>query len=106
MTNIQDVLRQAKAKIEDPDHWCTGEFALNAYGLPIAPGSNQAARWCSIGAIEAILEIPGTDTLRARLKLNRAAFDNFGHGVTIVNDHLGHEAVMRMYDEAIKLADD
>ena len=99
-----DILNEARATIADPERWVTGNYAVNQYGSTAHPWDNHAVRWCAIGAIEKV-KVPHQDwsgTAGAKQTLRRAALDLFSMSVPAVNDRLGHESVMSMYDHAIK----
>ena len=93
-----DVLCEAWALIEDPKHWCQGHFALDSKGNIVAPGSQAARRYCSIGATDAIQPRRGR-----RGWLRRAAMMLYAELPSTVNDTLGHSAVERMYALAVAI---
>lgn len=95
------ILKKAKTMIEDPENWWAG------LGNDCADGAE-----CAVTAIQNEGNHPGALGL-----LDQAAKDLFqpdrkkaddatveGWAAIIVNDTLGHEAVMQMYDRAIELA--
>lgn len=119
-TTVQ-VLERAKALIEDPDKFCRGSFAQDAEGLYVQPQSDEACRWCSKGAImrEAILAGEHVywkiecllDDAAVELygkELMRLAPINYPSLVDVnavgVNDVIGQEASLKVFERAIELA--
>lgn len=94
-------LERAKERIADSEDWTQRFFALapDGYG-----GHNscyernpKACKWCAVGSLRAE---PGLQATAERF-LYDAAVDLYDRSPYLVNDKLGHEAVMRMYDRAI-----
>jgi hypothetical protein len=92
MTTL-DVLRDARAIIEDPARWWQGSAA-----------NETCTRFCAMGAIRIGLgrwDDVGTAAWEA---LDAASGDLHGYALSLVsrvNDQVGHEAVLRVYDRAI-----
>jgi hypothetical protein len=102
---VTEVLKRARAVIEDPDHWCAGAFARDALGRPVSPQLEGAVQWCARGATFRVLalteEAINSETAMAvRERLMVAAKDVGGCYITTVNDQ-GHEKAMKMFDLAI-----
>lgn len=101
-----EVLKAAKELIADPARWCQESYAMDDTG--VAEVSDGAAcRFCAVGARLRILasEDNTTQTWTATgVFLESSAHQKYGSGITYVNDHVGHEAVMKCYDRAIELA--
>lgn len=97
-----DILRQAKALIEDEAHWCRGVGSRNKEGAPVLITSMDAYSWCAMGAVNLVR---GRNSTPYNL-LIEVAFGLFGMTPTAVNDTLNHAAVMQMYDEAIRRAEE
>lgn len=92
-----EILKAARAKIADPRHWVQNISAVDADGLEVDASSKSACAWCAIGALES--EGCRLDELQL---LGDIADKHFGvMGAWTVNDSIGHEAVMRLYDLAI-----
>lgn len=84
---IAKELIEAKARIADPANWCV-DFVEKI-------GPDGQKQHCAIGAVRS--------TLWPRL--HEAALALFGaYSAPTVNNTLGHDAVMRMYDHAIEQA--
>ena len=93
------VLRDAKALIEDPSEWIQGQ-ATDERGRHCAVG----ALWFAAGFGEAELERDLLDSVAAQLfpeSRNRVVGEMKISPLPWVNDNLGHEAVMQVFDKAI-----
>jgi hypothetical protein len=97
----KEILEKARALIADRERWTSHYYAKDAEGREVDYRDARACRWCAAGAIYHTIP-PGTgaaidpiDTLR------KACLDELGHGITYVNDFLGHEAILRCFDTAI-----
>jgi hypothetical protein len=99
-----EVLKAARDRITEPEHWTVGYNATNKYGQSVGYNSPEAVSFCALGAILRELdyvEIDVTDTVLESL-------EDIAHkwfslpSIQRVNDLLGHEAILRVYDEAIK----
>jgi hypothetical protein len=101
-----DLLRNAKSLISNPERWCQGAHSLRANGAHCLGSDPDAVAWCAGGAVWRI----GSDNPAVRDEalriLTLAARETFGEDHLAVNDRLGHAAVMRMLDVAIRLADE
>lgn len=105
-TNKQQY-REAKAIIEDPAHWCTDFFALNAQGDITDTTDPEAVRFCVLGACARAQKASGMSFVFtvAFPELEQAARDLYGHSsVAHVNNRYGHSAAIQMLDRAIELA--
>lgn len=107
MNATVEALRIAKTRIADPDHWCQRSFARDASGEDVGWYSQYAVKWCAEGALRATVgdahEVSDLLTAAAREVLGKAVSDIAP--VPTVNDQLGHDAVMEMYDRAIEAAE-
>ena len=98
------LLRNAWALIEDPKHWTTRAYAKTRRGRVCDPSNPGAVKFCALGAIRrANFENGGgsVGNLNAAAALRDAAGGNTS---AQVNDLDGHEAVRKMYAEAIRAA--
>jgi hypothetical protein len=115
MTTYRDTLIQARALIADPARWTQHALARDAEGdshPPTHPHSifanweglqgtdSRACSWCAIGAIQHVKP----SALKALKLLNAAAKTLYEANIAHVNDELGHDAVLTVYDHAIKAA--
>jgi len=103
------VLREARELISDPKRWTRAELARDATQHGVRANSVGATCWCALGAVLKV-----TDTklayqvwdFPATKVLMRAAKSEFGpYDIPAVNDLLGHEATIRMFDAAIASAE-
>ncbi|MCJ2067825.1 hypothetical protein MKK75_03210 [Methylobacterium sp. J-030] len=102
MTTAGGYLRAARDTLTDPAHWTKEAYARDRRGAAVASNSPEAVCWCAYGALERL----GTgEIVDAREYLRVAADDLFKSPPAGVNDHIGHAAVLRMYDRAIELAE-
>lgn len=93
-------LERVRARIEDPERWCTQVLARNVDGAEVGPENREAVRWCIQGAADRE-QIP--DVVWDLLE------DTSGrlYGLPMpadVNDAVGHAAVLRVLDEAERRA--
>ena len=110
MRSMSEMLRMARDKIIDKNHWTSGHAAKDANGRPISYRHPNATSWCAVGAIR---NITGT-TLDGRFNgsfkvhcfLESITQEKYGLEVKDVNDILGYEAIMECFDIAIKKADE
>lgn len=104
---VVEILRAAREKISDPAHWTTRDYARDHRGLSADLLSNDAFCWCALGALWAASE--GAEVFiesRAnKLLLSAAGEIRSGFGIVEVNDTLGHQAVLNMFDRAIANAE-
>ena len=95
--NYLEILEKCRAVIADPDKWTQGVGARDCHGQAVHPSSPDAVRWCAAGVIQTLALLSGHEWARLLRKLS-AGWDRM---VVEVNDELGHEAVLVMYDRAI-----
>lgn len=95
---LKDDLIEARAIIEDEEHWTQRTCARRADGRACVVDSSEAVRWCAGGAILKV-----THDIGVHLALGAACPDG-EYTVTRVNDILGHRAVLEMFDRAIEAA--
>lgn len=100
---IKEVLIQARKKIEDPKNWCQVYAALNRAGIPVAPEEPTACHFCAYGAISSVAGLKNIKLKRETVSILRnAAQSVFKVGIITVNDGMGHEAILKVFDKAIK----
>jgi hypothetical protein len=104
-----DILRAARHRIESPRRWCQGAFAARGV-LIVKPASKRATRWCAVGAVHAELGTdPGTWPSVPSPALGAlwdAAMALYSEDTWMVNDCRGHDDILRVFDEAIRLAEE
>lgn len=96
-----DVLCEAWARIEDPEHWTRGAYARDQSGHPVFWDDSNARRWCVLGAMWA--GQPGVDGCD---QLTEASRQLYGMTALGANDRYGHRAVQRIYALAVAYAAD
>ena len=113
-----ELLRAARERIADKEHWAQGRLAVDARNREVPPNDPRAERWCAIGALCRVADAPNTSRLwtepgapRVYGHLIAAAEDELGNAqdsleaVMGINDGPGHRAVLRLYDRAIALCE-
>lgn len=99
------ILVGAKTLIRDPQFHTRQAFARSRNWVPVVSASPLACSWCALGALTVAEQGESIrDLSAAREALNEAAFRLGKNSPSIVNDELGHAAVMKMFDEAIEIA--
>lgn len=102
------VLKAARLKIADREHWCRGDYAQNAAGIATDPNYRDADRFCALGACR------WAGGVRARYYHNDDVDRAIGFlgnevpegtSVATVNDVMGHAAVLALFDRAIAKLD-
>lgn len=106
MTTLE-VLQAAREKIEDPDNWTQGEYAVDGGEMRCGPTSFRAYAYCSIGALCAVT---GRGAVRAMSHPSYAALERFAlmpHGASLpdFNDSHTHAEVLAMFDKAIAVCE-
>jgi hypothetical protein len=99
VNTIEAVLVLAKAKIQDPKNWCRSALAKDIDGEPLHQDSPNAVRWCAVGAL-----LSSTPKFYLREKSITFLTESEQIEPAVVNNVEGHEAVMKMFDRAIKIA--
>ena len=104
--SVVQVLREAKAKIAEPEAWARGRFAYSECGGAVGPDNPQATCWCALGAAMAVA-CPAPALNAAAAALRQAVRKRWGMPVVRFNDHpdTTHEMVLSVYDDAIALAE-
>jgi hypothetical protein len=98
---IFELLEAARDRIMPIESWTTGTWARNADGCPCWPTSAAAVCWCARGSVYAE---HGYASAGGLALLDQAARELYDLSSPEVNDALGHAAVLRIYDRAIRLA--
>lgn len=101
-----EVLRAARAKIEDPSRWLKGRYACDDGGFTIFEHSVYATSWCAVGAVGAIVSPTSPEWWEATAYLRGQVSSRFC-SVQLFNDHekTTHADVMRVFDRAIEQAE-
>jgi hypothetical protein len=104
MSEVAETLRAARELIADPERWTQGVFARDAEGRSVDPSDDRAVRWCAAGAIWRVATV-AHGWCDAYWLARDAAERAHDSGLTEVNDRLGHQAVLRVLDQAIAAAE-
>jgi hypothetical protein len=103
------IIRDARALITNPSHWCRGQQGKDALGRPRAPTSADAASHCAYGALLLCALAISGDVASAGQLADLAAMQITGMNnptsarteIFKINDMHGHGAVLLMFDEAV-----
>ena len=95
------LLSAVKKLFADPDKWVFWPRAENSNGQEVSPHSDDAVRWCLLGAAERCAETlfdkPICDFVECAMRdfLNDLSDDKLSHGMTYDDEYalicLGHE---------------
>lgn len=97
--NNKEILISARTLIINPKNWMTGTHATNKDGdYACFPSDPEAACFCAFGALD---RLGRTDLYYSHLENAAEVLYGTRDVARHVNDHLGHEAVIKMYDFAI-----
>ena len=101
-----DYLREAKALIANPEHWCQGYVALDADGKPCSVKiGGPAVKRCAFGAVWTLCDFHSSgeeDFLDDAAR--QMGVDGHFPGIDL-NNTRKHADVMKMFDLAIELAE-
>lgn len=100
--SVVDVLRAARERITPEERWTVAVGARDSRGRSCDPTGEDAACWCAYGSVAAESQDLYADAV---WYLNRAAPEQGKRGGSLVNDCLGHEATLTLFDRAIELAE-
>lgn len=103
MTDIVQILTDAKALIDTPEKWTKGWFARSANNRRVRQGSNKACRWCVVGAVGVASGSSGSCAARALAALRECCSEDF---IADFNDDPAttHADIMALFDRAIARA--
>jgi len=105
MTTVE-ILEAARDLIANPARWTQGDFARDEGGVGVNADNGDAVCWCAVGGVRKVAESIG-ELYEPNILLDRASGELYPESesnVVWVNDRLGHDAVLRVYDRAIELA--
>ena len=96
------IVKKARALIEDERHWCRGELARDMDTLSVCPTDRRAVRRCALGALIAAAYQITNDFNRAHDLAIGAVRPLYGSAMLVnVNDVRGHAAVLALLDEVV-----
>jgi hypothetical protein len=99
-TDVLAVLEAAREWLSDPEHWTQGAFFRDASGHE-AMRCDNAVCTCGQGAMALVAGINITESLGPLEACFDAVAEVAGSALPYLNDHVGYEAVLAAYDEAI-----
>lgn len=103
---ISEQLKAAKSLIDEPHKWTQGVPARNIYNKNVPFDSENACRFCSVGAIWRL-----NTTMKELTRYNSSPltsylnFVSWKEGIAAFNDNNNHAEVMKVWDKAIELAE-
>lgn len=106
MTDLE-VLEQARDLLSNKARWTQDYFARDEGDCVVSTTSRAAVCWCAFGAVEKVTGQCEPTSFGPNAFLCSAASELFPiseGNPAIVNDRLGYEATMQMFDRAIELA--
>lgn len=86
----------ARELLSDPSRWVQGSGAVDAKGTPVAAYSEEACRWCLVGAVYKNGGGYAWDELDAVARERGFTF------ASDLNDQLDHAAVLDLLDTVIE----
>jgi len=100
MKTAKDILVCARDLISDPARWTQGRFARKEDGNEVNPTDPAACKFCAYGAIRHCQGL-SIATAKAEKALAQAASETYSRSAVVVNDYLGHKAILKVFDDAI-----
>jgi hypothetical protein len=96
------IIENARALIEEEQHWCRGELARDVDGLSVDATDSRAFKRCAIGAlVSAAYKLTNNHCQAVDLAIN-ALRPRYGSATLVrINDMRGHAAVLTLLDEAL-----
>lgn len=116
---IEQTLMLAQEKIRNPERWTVYSLAHSMPGVrsleealanndySLWPTNSAAVSWCAAGAILAVQNAPTysmSGTFEVFEILHRAASQLYKTDFVTVNNRIGHDAIMAVFDRARELA--
>jgi hypothetical protein len=104
---VVEILKAAKAKIENPDNWTQGFYAKDSDGNTVFGCNERAVCFCALGAVQAVVG----DLITHNLSANRAwhylddAVRPGYNRIAVLNDKGTHAEVLAAFDRAIAEAE-
>jgi hypothetical protein len=98
-----EILTAARELISVPERWTQGTFARTKGGTPTFVLDENAACFCSVGAVHRAMGVSmNSSQPDGCLEMLRKSMR--GHVVAFYNDNKTHDHVMRAFDRAIAAA--
>jgi hypothetical protein len=96
------VVQKARDLISDEKHWCQGAFARNKVGFSVSIHNRLASSYCAMGALMfAAAELCRSINDAADLAREVSNTVSPDRSLIFINDHVGHTAVLSLFDDAI-----
>lgn len=112
MAEVAEILKQARALIEDPERWHQGYYARTEDGRVVDAYDPDACAWCAEGAVlkagGSLFENAPESILLDACAVDIAATLDLDYAVMFanhLNDQTDHATVLRMFDCAIAKAE-
>jgi hypothetical protein len=105
MTTPLDLLVEARALIAERKNWISGAYAQNEHGREVNPRSEQACKFCSLGAIQRAYANRNIVDPSVGLFVDyeaRHALEKVVGSIALFNDKHGHPQVLAAWDKAIE----
>lgn len=104
MSRVTELLKRAKERISDYKRWTRGVYARDRYGRCTPSASTAACQWCAVGSLLSFAR----DYEPREINAANFLLDGFNDGLaaTTINDTQEHQAVLDMYDRAIKKSEE
>ena len=100
---VKDLLINARKLIENKENWIRGLLAADVNNIPVKPENYKACKFCALGALGRVCPTNFEIQSKAIDILSNVARKLYKtESITCVNDSLGHQAVLNLFDEAIK----
>lgn len=101
-----EILRAARARIEDPKHWTQCEMARNSAYAAVPANDPTACQWCTEGAVAAEMDVDSVSLCDGVWKFVReTSHELFRSAAFIVNDTRTHADVLDLFDASIARAE-
>jgi len=99
-----EVLKSARELLSDSKRWTRGWYARDKYGHRKMWNSDNAVRYCSMGAVH---KVAGNRHPNAIMYLNRIINPLHPDDIIVVgyNDNHTHKDILEMFDKAIDLCE-
>jgi hypothetical protein len=96
------IIERAKQLIQDEQHWCRGDLALDSRRISTDPNSTNAVQRCAMGAlVTAAYELTQNQSSGSYLAFSALRPFCGYQDIIRLNDERGHAAVLALFDQAI-----
>lgn len=101
---IISIAEQAYDVIKDGNQWCRGKYAKDKLGLFVYPWSTEACCWCSLGAVQKVIDFitpPEGNTAEKFNVMVKILKPYFDYDIPRTNDSETHAQVCQRWQNAI-----